>query len=244
VVGQWIWSRRDSALAASARRAFPRLETAVWVATVSARGDSLTTAIALPLSIAADDSAQAVIRIDDSVSRLWDRFDDAAIAELLDARVSRILALVDRGEEHHRTVQLDYDCPSRVLARYAAVLERLRARSLRGRHLWMTSLVAHVRDERFGALFRPLVDGHILQVFDTGDSFDDRSSQRLPAQLDGHRMPYMLGVASFERRLPRGLATAHRAWFAFLPRLAQSPWNRGVWVFPGGERWMHLLPTP
>jgi hypothetical protein len=241
VTGQWIWSRRDSALAESARRTIPDLRTAVWVATIAARGDSLTTSLGLPLAVAADDSAELAIRIDDSFSALWERFGDDTIAARLDVRIARILALAD-DTVSPRPVQLDYDCPSRFLSRYATVLGRVRRGALRSRRLWMTSLVAHVRDPSFGALFRPLVDGHIVQLFDTGDAFDDRQAAELPRLLNAQDLPFKLGVASFERRQARGSPTTHRAWFALIPRLSSSRQFLGVWVFPAGVPWLHLLP--
>ena len=161
---------------------------------------------------------------------------------MLDRRLARVLALADEGSVP-RALQLDYDCPTRLLPRYATLLRHLRSgESLRGRRLWITSLVVHVRDPGYGALFRPVVDGHILQLFDTGDSFDDRLASQVPELLDAQGMPFMAGVASFERRRPNGASTMHRAWFAIIPRLSKSRRYRGVWVFPAGTPWLHLLP--
>jgi hypothetical protein len=57
-------------------------------------------------------------------------------------------------------------------------------------------------------------------------------------------MPFRLGVGAFERQLANGRTTDHRAWFGATHVMIESPWYRGVWVFPGGTSWVSLLQSP
>jgi hypothetical protein len=138
-------------------------------------------------------------------------------------------------------VQLDYDCPERLLPRWAAVVRTLSRDALSGRTVWLTSLVAHVRHRNYGDLFRDNVAGHIVQVFDTGDRMSVPYARQLERLVTRHRMPFRLGLGAFERRLANGATTHHRAWFAAVRIVNGSPWFRGVWVFPGGSQWAPLL---
>jgi hypothetical protein len=138
-------------------------------------------------------------------------------------------------------VQLDYDCPERLLRRWSVVVARLSREALSGRAVWVTSLVAHVRHSDYGELFRPHVAGHILQVFDTGDRMSLPYARRIERLASRHRMPFRLGVAAFERRLRNGRTTDHQAWFDATRLMTGSRWYAGVWVFPGGDSWVHLL---
>jgi hypothetical protein len=122
--------------------------------------------------------------------------------------------------------------PVRLLPRWAAVLGRLRPNI--GASLWITSLVAHLEAPTYGDQLRPAVDGHILQVFDTGTPLGDRARvARLAARA---AMPYRLGVGAFER-----VGTEHRAWFAHLDEACARPWCDTVWVFPGNQPWTQLV---
>jgi hypothetical protein len=134
-------------------------------------------------------------------------------------------------------LQLDYDCPERRLARWAGVVRALGRGPLAGRPLWVTSLPSHVRNAGYGDLFRGAVAGHVVQVFDTGERFGANALGDLAAALDAHRLPFRLGVGAFERETRTG-RTAHRAWFAAAPALAESRWYRGTWVFPAGSAWL------
>lgn len=242
MLGQWIWSARDSALLHAMRGRRPALRAGVRVATISTRGDSLVGALGRPLDASTGADAEVVIRVDDSFSSWWGRVAPDTMAERLDARIARVLQVAERAGAR-RTVQLDYDAPVARLAEYAALLRRLRGEggALHGRSLWITSLVAHLGDPAYGARFRPLVDGHILQLFDTGDRYSEAREREVWERVERAAMPFRLGVGAFERRLTSG-ATTHRAWFAFIPRAARSRWYRGTWIFPGGEAYAPYLP--
>ena len=83
--------------------------------------------------------------------------------------------------------------------------------------------------------------GHILQVFDTGDRMSLTYARQIERMAERQRMPFRLGVGAFERRLPNGRTTDHRAWFRAEGVMRQSQWYRGMWVFPGGTTWTQLL---
>lgn len=242
VLGQWIWSARDSALLLAMRAQRPALRAGVWVATLSTRGDSLVAALGRPLDTSVGADAEVVVRVDDSFSTWWGRMPPDTIAARLDARIARVLQVAERGGAT-RTVQLDYDAPVARLSAYAALLGRLRGEggALHGRSLWITSLVAHLGDPEYGVRFRRLVDGHIIQLFDTGDRHSVAREKEVEARVERAAMPFRLGVGAFERRLTSG-ATTHRAWFDFIPRAARSRWYRGTWIFPAGEAYASYLP--
>lgn len=246
-VGQWIWTARDSALFIATREQRPTLRAAVWVATLARRGDSLVTEFGRPIDASLGDDTEAVIRIDDSFSALWSTMPVDAIADRVAARLTRLLPLIDPtpGAGHApRTIQLDYDAPMSKLGEYAQLIARLRAPRvgvLRDRGFWVTSLVAHLADPRYGERLRPFVDGHIVQLFDTGDRYDARAERNVLARLERAGLPFRVGLGAFERQLATG-ATTHRAWFAILPDASQSRWYQGCWIFPAGTPYLSSLP--
>ncbi len=246
-LGQWIWTARDSALFAATRAQRPALRGAVWVATLSRRGDSLVTEFGRPIDASLGDDAEAVIRIDDSLSELWETIPTDSIAARVTARLARLLPLIDPAPgsgRAPRTIQLDYDAPMSKLGDYAQLIARLRAPRigvLRDRGFWVTSLVAHLADPRYGERLRPFVDGHIVQLFDTGDRYDARGERNVLARLEHAGLPFRVGLGAFERELATGVTT-HRAWFAILPEASQSRWYRGCWIFPAGTPYLSSLP--
>ena len=173
--GQWVWSAADAARFAESRRADPALLPGVWVATIAFAGDSVTQRLARAPAAAPGTRGTpvaALVRFDDAVHRAWDVMDDRALAAALGARLGRLLAALDGSGARVTEVQLDYDCPERRLARWAAVVRALGRGPLAGRPLRVTSIPAHVRHADYGTLFRGAVAGHVVQVFDTGDRFD------------------------------------------------------------------------
>lgn len=247
VTGQWIWSARDSALLVERRVTIAApLRAGVWIASINWRGNGpegeLATSLGRPLDATVGNDAELVIRLEDSFSAIWRALPADSVAARLDARLERVLAVAERGGPPH-TVQLDYDAPVSRLAAYAALVQRLRAPggALHGRSLWITSLVAHLGDPEYGARLRPHVDGHIVQLFDTGDRYTPDRAREVLALVSRAGLPFRVGVGAFERRLASG-PTSHRAWFEVLPSAAQSPWYRGVWIFPGGVDYQTYLP--
>ncbi len=265
--GQWIWSAADLARWQRARATRPDLRPGLWSSTVWWEGGVRQRLALSPRPFAAGSAGRrpalaVVVRFDDRMHAAWlavgdGPAGDSTLAAELDRPLATLLRLVAASGADVREVQLDYDCPVRRLARWAAVVARLRAGALRGREVWITSLVAHVADHDgadrdYGDVFRGVVDGHIVQVFDVfapgGDAPSPTTAARLRAHLERAGLPFRLGVGAFERVVPaangRARLTHHRAWFALAPGLARSPLYRGLWVFPGGQPWESLVAAP
>ncbi|GJG85290.1 hypothetical protein tb265_04710 [Gemmatimonadetes bacterium T265] len=254
--GQWIWSAADLARWQTAHATRPTLRPGLWVSTVWWEGGAdggVRQRLALSPRPLAGAPLAVVVRVDDRMHAAWLAASDSAIALQLDHALRELLRLVAATGTDVREVQLDYDCPVRRLARWAAVVRRLRAGALAGREVWITSLVAHVAQRDYGTYFRGVVSGHIVQVFDLfasggGGEPSPAAAARLAAHLDRAGLPFRLGVGAFERVLRSGdggtRLTHHRAWFALAPGLARSPWYRGLWVFPGGQPWTSLVASP
>ena len=243
--GQWIWSASDSALFEDASRSIPDLVPTVWIGTIRASGDgTVQSGLALSPRIAGRPTVAVVVRFDDSFSDAWGSQTDSAIANALGIALRKMLTAAQSSGVSLSEVQLDYDCPERLLTRWSAVVSKLAGDALVGRTVWLTSLVVHVRHRDYGDLFRGSVAGHILQVFDTRDRMSLMYARQLERLVSRQRMPFRLGVGAFERRLANGETTSHQAWFEAPHVMRGSRWYRGVWVFPGGTPWAPLLEKP
>jgi hypothetical protein len=241
-VGQWIWSARDSATLVDASRTIDSIVPTVWIGSVgAARNGTSLVRLALSPRVAGAARVATVIRFDDDFTRLWDNPTDSVIAASVGSAVKAILSVASSAGVTITEVQLDYDCPERLLPRWANVVRTLSRDALTGRTVWLTSLVAHVKQSEYGDLFRGSVAGHIVQVFDTGDRMSVPYARQLERMITRHRMPFRLGVGAFERQLANGTTTNHRKWFGAVRVMAGSQWFRGVWVFPGGSPWASLL---
>jgi hypothetical protein len=240
--GQWIWSAEDSARFSDASRAIPQLVPTVWIGTIAASRDGrVESRLALSPRIAGRDSAAVVIRFDDPFTSVWASRSDSAVAADVDAALRRLIDAASGSGVRITEVQLDYDCPDRVLGRWSVVVDHVTRDALAGRVVWLTSLVTHIRHREYGDLFRAQVAGHILQVFDTGDRMSLSYARQIERLAERQRMPFRLGVGAFERRLPNGRTTDHRAWFGAEDVMRQGRWYRGLWVFPGGGAWTQLV---
>jgi hypothetical protein len=243
-IGQWIWSPTDSALFADAARSIPNLVPTVWIGTIRASGDGqVQSQLALSPRVSGRSATGVVVRFDDGFSGVWAVQTDSAVANAVGVALRDMLAAAQRSGVTVSEVQLDYDCPDRLLRRWSAVIAMLSHGPVAGRSLWVTSLVSHVRHPEYGDLFRANVAGHILQVFDTGDRMSLPYARQIERLVSRHRMPFRLGVGAFERRLANGQTTDHQAWFEAPHIMRGSRWFRGVWVFPGNVSWAHLLET-
>ena len=243
--GQWIWSASDSALFADAARSIPDLVPTVWIGTIRASGDgTVQSQLALSPRIAGRPTAGVVVRFDDSFSNVWASQTDSAVANTLGVALANMLAAAQSSGVAVGEVQIDYDCPERLLTRWSVVVSKLGAGALAGRTVWLTSLVAHLRHREYGDLFRGSVAGHILQVFDTGEHMSLPRARQLERLASRQRMAFRLGVGAFERRLANGETTSHQSWFEAAHVMRGSRWYRGVWVFPGGAPWAYLLEKP
>lgn len=241
-IGQWIWSSTDSALFSDAARSIPNLVPTVWIGTVRAsRNGEIQSQLALSPRISGRSTAAVVVRFDDGFSSVWATQTDSAVANAVGLALRDMLAATERSGMSVSEVQLDYDCPERLLPRWSAVTAILSRGALAGRAVWITSLISHVRHAEYGDLFRANVAGHILQVFDTGDRMSLPYARRVERLVSRQRMPFRLGIGAFERRLANGETTDHQAWFEAPHIMRGSRWFRGVWVFPGSAPWVHLL---
>jgi len=239
-MGQWIWSITDSAVYVNAARAKPDLVPAVWIGSVHGSRGRITGSLGLSPRVAGTGQVAVVIRFEDTFTRAFAPAHEVLTAAI-DSTVSRLLATASATGVSIAEVQLDYDCPQRLLPRWAALVGDLSRGALAGRTVWVTSLVSHIRDPSYGDLFRPHVTGHILQVFDTGDRMTSSYAKQVEQLATRQRMAFRLGVAAFERRLASGRETDHAGWFGAVPAVARSRWYRGLWVFPGGQAWVPPL---
>ncbi|HEX5037947.1 MAG TPA: hypothetical protein VFX30_12380 [bacterium] len=233
--GQWIWTRGDLSLYRERLRKDPDLEAGVFVATIRAEGNGVALKRALSPALVPDPRA-VVIRFDDSFHGFWEKGSDTNVASAVDRLLSGLLADVARTGSAPKEIQLDYDCPERLLPRWASVLKSLASGSLKGREVWITSLTSPLRRDDFGKLFAGTVAGHIPQVFDTGDRFSPEAATALRERLDRAALPFRLGLGAFER-VSGERATGHGRWREAIPTLETSPFYRGLWVFPAGQPW-------
>lgn len=247
-VGQWVWTQADVPHVTELRATRPGAVAGVHVATVQFDPGKGALTVDLSLSPAVVPGPVAlVIRLDDSVNAAWEA--SPALGDELDAAIGRVVSMARGAVPSFVEVQLDYDVPVRRLAEWARVLGRLRRPgregaapgALAGERLWVTSLVAHLRDPAYGATMGSVVDGHVVQVFDTGDGATDAAEVGRLAARAG--LPYRLGVGAFERAGSGGApVTAHRAWFDAVEVACPAPLCEALWVFPAGRSYVALVP--
>lgn len=242
-VGQWIWSARDVGVYNKEKQSLPNLVPSPWVATAFFSEEKISIQKALSPMTVADAPIAAVLRIDDSFHGAWSSAKFPKLANELNDQIAELLHQIEATGAQVTEIQIDYDCPVIRLPQWATLLATLSHSSLRGKNLWITSLLAHLKDPNFGRRLQGIVAGHILQVFDTGEDIHSSPPEWVSRQLEAQGLPFRMGIGAFERNGPLGPATEHRAWFAALPEFSKNPWYRGVWVFPGSRRWASLLPS-
>ena len=239
-LGQWIWTRADVARYTEGIAAHPGLEAGVFIGAIHCDtvAHRLVAQAGLSAAVVPDEHPTAVIRLEDGLDRCRDGADRSArFDRMLDSAV-RVLR-VRGGTVAYAAVQLDYDAPQRALAAWAASVRRLRAQALSGDSVWVTSIIAQLREPAYGSLFGGVVSGHVLQVFDTGEPATPERMAEAVRLVRRAGVPFRLGLGAFERETARG-RTEHRAWFAALPRFAAVHGYLGVWIFPAGQRWATL----
>ncbi|MEW6531607.1 MAG: hypothetical protein AB1473_12270 [Thermodesulfobacteriota bacterium] len=224
------------------RRELPGLVPCIWVATIKASQGAISQELgcspALGKSIP---SIAIVVRIDDSVHELWKLRATDQIARDIDTRLHKLMHLLAAAEIQVGEVQLDYDCPEKRLGAWAQVVRVVSLSSLKGKSVWITSLPAHLKNPNYSTWLRGAVTGHILQLFDTGVSCSHESLTRLADCLRNQDMSFRIGLGAFER-VGFGKRTDHQLWFSTLPSFAAIPEYKGVWIFPGGKKWLQLYP--
>jgi hypothetical protein len=213
----------------------------VLVATITVERERVVAHLALsPSYVGAPSGTALVVRFDDGFHALWSLADGEAARVAVGEKLAWILARAAAMGVRVAELQLDYDCPTRRLREWSLLLGELTAGVLRGRPVWITSLPAHMAVTQYGDWFRPVVTGHILQVFDVGPSPGVADAPRLAALARAQRMPFRLGIGAFERvRGPARIrATEHGRWLDVAGEFATDPSFRGLWVFPGGMPWV------
>lgn len=187
------------------------------------------------------ESAVWLVRFDDDLQPWWGKT-DAEFAAALDAPLQRLITQAEGFGLTSPEIQLDFDVPVSKLQRWAAILAILQQSSLSGHSLWITSLPSHLRESTYGDLFRGVVAGHMIQVFDTGQT--PEAVATVLADVEAAHMPFRLGLGAFERAHDGAPVTDHRAWFKLAPQFVRSKDYRGTWVFPAGRPWTQLQETP
>lgn len=240
-IGQWIWTRTDLARFSESRAQQPGLEAALFIGYIQC--DTISKRLLAHAGLSASEphaeSVPAVIRFEDGLERC--RVAASSEADFAQRLDSAVYLLRRRARSVPLSaIQLDYDAPRRALGKWAASVEQLQRHALRGDTVWVTSLIAHLRDPSYGALFRGVVRGHVLQVFDTGEPATTTQVDEAVRLARRARIPFRIGLGAFERETRSG-RTDHRGWFATVAQFKSIDGFRGVWIFPGGQRWISLL---
>ncbi len=231
-VSQWVWTQADADIHREVNTQLP-VRAGVFVATIEAAGKDIRLKRALSPTVTS--TKAIVVRFDDSLHKSWSQHEPSVIAHRIEHLLTTLLADVDATGAQIDEVQLDYDAPVRRLPAWAQVVDHLASTVVAGRALWLTSIPAHVRTSGYGALFTGSIDGHILQLFDTGLGCDAATGASLAKDLALHGLPYRIGLGAFER----GDRTEHGCWFRHWPRAAGF---EGLWIFPAGNHYRRLLP--
>lgn len=242
-VGQWIWSSKDQETFLEAQKQIPDIVPGIWVSTIKVERGIITQRLAMSPEVAKKyPAAVFIVRIDDSLHAVWKKESADIIAFKIDSCLNTLMRLLADARIKTAEVQLDYDCPVRSLDVWARVVRIVSESSLKGKRLWITSLPAHIDNPEYSLLFQAVATGHILQLFDTGIQASQKNIYMLSSKLRRQKIPFRLGLGSFERA-GRHESTNHRAWFSALSSFEQIPGYQGVWIFPGGRKWLNLYPS-
>jgi hypothetical protein len=240
-IGQWIWTRADLSRYAESAPLAPGLQAGVYIGSIHCDSTTGTLLANAGLSPAAAGTAAfaSVIRFEAGLDNCRSAHDTAMTFNVSLDSVVHVLRSRG-GSVPVREVQLDYDAPQRALGAWAASVKFLGTHALATDSVWVTSLIAHLREPDYGDMFRGVVRGHVLQVFDTGEAAGAAQVDEAIRLAARARMPFRVGLGAFERDTRNG-RTDHRAWFATVPRFAAVNGYRGIWIFPAGLRWISLL---
>lgn len=239
-IGQWVWSSADAELLREGQRARPGLRSAVWIGSLRRQGDTVVAQLGLSPARVADASSIWVVRLDDSLHPLVDSLDTRELAVRIAPRLTALIEAAERGGTRH-ALQLDYDAPVSHLPKWAALVRELRRSAIAGRSVWVTSLLVHVEQARYGAWMRGVADGHVLQLFDTQMSYTAFMRARVERALERAGVPVAIGLGAFERVRSAGRETEHRAWFEWTGAAVRRGLVREVWIFPAGRSYLPLL---
>ena len=241
-LGQWIWTRHDWAPFEKARVGRPDLVAAMHIATLSwdAAKQDFKVDLALSPTWHQASGKNVVVRIDDKLHFGWRSSETAVIARALDRKIRRLKSFMTSSGTDVAW-QLDYDAPVAALEKWAEALAFLHGPSgaLYKHNLWITTLVSHILDHSFEPSMRGIIQGHILQIFDTGDDLSKAQLQAVETRLSVSRIPFAMGIAAFRRvnnhaNEPTNDFDTQMEW---VTKLSHQTNFRGTWVFPAGQNW-------
>ncbi len=240
-LGQWVWTTRDAERFDAAQANDRALVPALLVGSVRREAGQLRMRRGITPAATGATRVAAVVRLEDSVHPALEQRSAVAFARRLQALLSPLLLEVSKSGVELAELQLDYDVPVSKLGLWAEALRELRKGPLGYVSLWITSIPSHLSDPAYGERLQGVVDGTILQLFDTGLSCTGRHQRKLARQLGQHGLPFRIGVGAFERArastdgsLPRS-ATDHECWVERSVLFREDPLYRGTWVFAANQ---------
>lgn len=237
LIGQWVWTAADVELFRHQRAVEPKLRAGVFIGSIRRNETGLRWKRGLSPSRAGAEPVTVVLRLEDELHPLWADIGRDGVASKLEETLRSIVEELRRSPVTIEEFQLDYDCPERRLDDYAHVLGRLKLGSLRHWPLWITSMPTHLGAKSYFLRLTGVVDGHVLQLFDTGLAATDSNAEHVASKLGSLGLPFRYGVGAFERR-GLAIATDHRQWLALgKTHLEGLPHYSGRWVFPAGRRY-------
>ncbi|MCA9645018.1 MAG: hypothetical protein KC492_30220, partial [Myxococcales bacterium] len=198
-LGQWVWTTRDAERFSVAHQADQALVPALLVGSVRRESGQLRMRRGIDPVTTGTRRVAAVVRLEDSVHPALTQHSVKTFAGELEALLNPLLLEVSKSGVELAELQLDYDVPVSKLGLWADALRELRKGPLGLVSLWITSVPSHVADARYGEHLRGVVDGTILQLFDTGLKCSSMNQRKLENQLTKHGLPFRIGVGAFER---------------------------------------------
>ncbi len=249
-LGQWIWTRKDAAIfrdvqnerATIMEPRFDSLQAGIWVATVvlDDAGHPIARRANSPGILEQGIPISLVVRFDDAFHKVWQSTSTADVFDQVGPMLRNLLKETAATGTLVREIQLDYDCPSRRLQQWATVVVRLKKEEFRKLPIWLTSIPVHLQNQQYWEQVRPSIEGHILQLFDTGLACNRSKADELKLSLIRSNVPFRVGLGAFERGETRP-ETFHDCWARISTTFAQLPGYRGVWVFPAGHSYQGLI---
>lgn len=180
----------------------------VRVATLSYDGDRLSGILPIRFDAANKSSLTLVMNFDAGAVRHLEEVDLEETAEVIGRSYLQAEKTAQNQGALVRGLQLDIDCPTRLLPRYGELLEAVR-RQIPGRELSITGLTSWIGDRRLSSALKPLdywvpqfYEGRLPRAFeqDVAVTEDDeiKRKRRMLAELG---TPFRLAIASYGQAL-------------------------------------------
>ncbi|MEZ4374369.1 MAG: hypothetical protein R3B07_26345 [Polyangiaceae bacterium] len=240
-LGQWVWTTRDAERFAAARAQDHGLMPALLVGSVRRESGQLRMRRGIDPATTGARRVAAVVRLEDSVHPALTKDSTRQFAEQVENLLNPLLLEVSKSGVELAELQLDYDVPVSKLGLWAEALRELRKGPLGLVSLWITSVPSHIADAHYGEHLRGVVDGTILQLFDTGLPCTGLNQRKLGHQLSSHGLAFRIGVGAFERaRTASGsgepkAVSDHGCWLQRSVSFREDPLYRGTWVFAANQ---------